>query len=60
MNAREQIRAIPLETLVEMVRLLTNDRADPQFVRAIAMDLKGRDYEKMPGASTKPATLPGK
>lgn len=45
MNAREQIRTIPLETLVEMVRILTDTRADPQFVRAIAMDMK-RKLEK--------------
>lgn len=40
MDARSQIRAIPLETLVEMVRILAQDRADPQFVRAIAMNIK--------------------
>lgn len=40
MNAHDQIKVIPVETLVEIVRLLTEDRADPQFVRAVAMNLK--------------------
>lgn len=58
MNARSYIETIPLETLVEMVRLMTNSRADPQFVRAAALEIK-RSYSKTPGASTVPATVPG-
>lgn len=42
MDARKLIQEIPTETLLTMVGLLTNGSADPQFVRAIAMNIKKR------------------
>jgi hypothetical protein len=42
MDARRLIQEIPTATLIEMVGLLTNGKADPQFVRAIVMDIKLR------------------
>lgn len=40
MDPRRLIQEIPTDALLAMVELLTNGRADPQFVRAAAMDIK--------------------
>lgn len=40
MDPRRLIQEIPTETLLAMAELLTNGRADPQFVRAAAMEIK--------------------
>lgn len=46
MDARGLIQNTPTETLVAMVEILTNGRADPQFVRAIAMNIKRMEDER--------------
>lgn len=60
MDARGLIQIVSIETLLEIVGRLTNGTADPQFVRAAAMEIKRGAYENIPGESTKPAMLPGK
>lgn len=40
MDARKLIQEIPTETLLLIVGILTNGKADPQFVRAVAMKIK--------------------
>lgn len=45
MDARKLIQDIPVETLISMVGILTNGTANPQFVRAAAMDIKRSIYQ---------------
>lgn len=40
LDTRQLIRTIPTDVLVDLVGLLTSGAADPQFVRAIVMNIK--------------------